>query len=261
MRLLLLGGFIALIFGSCTINKDILFKTPQEYTYDTFPDSVSASSVLTANNILTFSFFTGNGHMLVEQGLGSTMLSDGGGQQQQNMAMQRNMITYLIDSDGTAKLPVIGRVHLAGLTLREAEKKLEELYLHFYNEPFVIMTVENNRVIVSPGGGGTAQVINLINNNTTLLEALAMVGGVNDRGNAGKVKLIRYDKQLMKRAVYEMDLSTIDGLAYADIIIQPNDIIYVEPLPLIAREIVTEIAPVVTLLTATLILITILTVN
>jgi polysaccharide export outer membrane protein len=177
------------------------------------------------------------------------------------MAMQRNMITYLIDSDGTAKLPVIGRVHLAGLTLREAEKKLEELYLHYYNEPFVIMTVQNNRVIVSPGGGGTAQVINLINNNTTLLEALAMVGGVADRGNASKVKLIRYDKQLMKRAVYEMDLSTIEGLAYADIIIQPNDIIYVEPLPLIAREIVTEIAPVVTLLTTTLLLITILTVN
>ncbi len=65
----------------------------------------------------------------------------------------------------------------------------------------------------------------------------------------------------MKRAVYEMDLSTIEGLAYADIIIQPNDIIYVEPLPLIAREIVTEIAPVVTLLTTTLLLITILTVN
>ncbi len=261
MRNLFFWVLISLFLGSCTINKDLLFKSPQGYTYDSYPDTMSPSAVLSPNNYLTFNFFTGNGHMLVEQGLGGNMLGSASGQQQNQVFVQRNQISYLVDRDGTVKFPVLGRVKVEGLTLRETETKLEELYTQYYNEPFVILTVQNNRVIVSPGSGGTAQVITLVNNNTTLLEALAMAGGVADRGNASKVKLLRLNQETNMRDVYEMDLSTIDGLVYADIIVQPNDIIYVEPLPLIARELVAEIAPVITLLTTTLLLITILTVN
>src|SRR5690606_25681820 len=113
-----------------------------------------------------------------------------------------------------------------------------------------------NRVIVSPGSGGTAQVITLTNANTTLLEALALAGGVSDRGVASKIKLIRENKESGGRDVYLVDLSTIDGLAQADLIVQPNDIIYVEPLPLIASELVREISPIITLITTTALIIT-----
>lgn len=248
---------IAIGLSSCTVNKDLLFRTPTDYEYDTLEDTVGTAAMLAPNNLLTFNFFTGNGHVLVEQGLGGGMLSGGGGQNQ-NFMMQRNMLTYLIDEDGTAKLPVLGRVKLAGLSLREAESKLEKMYTQYYNEPFVMLQVQNNRVIVSPGGGGTAQVITLVNNNTTLMEALAMAGGVDARGNASQIKLIREDRETGKREVFLIDLSTIDGLNEADIIVQANDIIYVEPLPLIAREVVQEIAPIVTLITTAALLITVL---
>jgi polysaccharide export outer membrane protein len=260
MRYLLFSIAITFLLGSCTVNKDLLFKSPKGYTYEAFPDTASPSATLSPNNLLTFNFFTGNGHMLVEQGLGSGLLGGGGAQQNQAM-MQRNQITYLIDRDGTAKMPVIGRIKLDGLTIREAESKLEELYSQYYNEPFVMLKVDNNRVIVSPGNGGTAQVISLVNNNTTLMEALSMVGGVASRGNSSKIKLIRLNENTKERDIYSIDLSTIDGLRYADIIVQPNDIIYVEPLPLIASELVQEIAPVLTLLTTAILVLTILNVN
>jgi polysaccharide export outer membrane protein len=144
---------------------------------------------------------------------------------------------------------------LSGLTLREAENKLEDLYSEFYNDPFVILQVQNNRVIVSPGAGGTAQVITLVNANTTLMEALAMAGGVNERGNSSQIKVLREDRETGERLVFLIDLSTIDGLKSADMIIQANDIIYVEPLPLIARELVQEITPIVTLITTAALLI------
>jgi polysaccharide export outer membrane protein len=261
MRQLIILIAISFLLGSCTVNKDLIFKTPKGYVYEAFPDTASPSATLSPNNMLQFNFFTGNGHMLVEQGLGNGMLGGGGGAQQNQMMMQRNQISYLIDRDGTAKMPVIGRVKLEGLTIREAETKLEELYSQYYNEPFVMLNVDNNRVIVSPGAGGTSQVINLVNNNTTLMEALSMVGGVASRGNSSKIKLIRLNEETKERDIYAIDLSTIDGLQYADIIIQPNDIIYVEPLPLIASELVQEIAPVLTLLTTAILVLTILNVN
>ncbi len=256
---LILGS---LLLGSCTINKDLLFKTPEDYVFDEFPDSLSPPSKLAPNNVLNFNFFTGNGHILVEAGIGANMsMSQGGGMRQNQLGNQQNQLPYIIDRDGTVKLPVIGRVKLDGLTLREAEQMLEMMYEQYYNEPFVLLNVQNNRVIVSPGGGGTAQVITLVNNNTTLMEALAMAGGIAERGNASKVKLIRTNVEKKSREVFQFDLSTVDGVIYADIIVQPNDIIYVEPLPLLAKEFLQEIAPAVTLLTTIILFVAILNVN
>jgi len=237
------------------VNKDVLFKTPTDYVFDELPDSTSSETRITPNNILTLFFYTGNGHIMIESGLGSSSLTSGGTQSSSNMNV-RNQITYLVDMDGTVKLPVIGRVKLAGISIREAETLLEEMYSLYYNEPFVILKVSNNRVIVSPGTGGKAQVVVLDNANTTVLEALAQAGGVADRGIASNIKLIRENRETGKREVYQIDLSTIDGLAQADLIVQPNDIIYVDPLPLIASELVKEIAPIITLITTTVLIIT-----
>ncbi|MCH2214113.1 MAG: polysaccharide biosynthesis/export family protein [Flavobacteriales bacterium] len=255
MRITLKLIAFSLLLGSCTVNKDLLFKTPTDYAYDTVPDTVNVEVVIAPNNLLTFNFFTGNGHILVEQAIGNGILS-GGVQNNQNMLNPRNQINYLVNEDGTVKLPVLGRVKLDGLSLREAEDKLENLYSEFYNDPFVLLRVENNRVIVSPGAGGTAQVITLINANTTLMEALAMAGGVNDRGNSSQIKLLRENRESGEREIYLIDLSTIEGIENADMIVQANDIIYVEPLPLIARELVQEIAPIITLITTAALLIT-----
>jgi len=255
MRHVLFWLSMAILLGSCTVNKDILFKTPTDYVYEELPDTLDPETRIAPNNIITLSFFTGDGHILIENGLGSTILS-GGNNQNNNMNTGRNQISYLVGKDGTAKLPVLGRVNLEGFSIREAETKLEEMYSLYYNEPFVILQVSNNRVIVSPGNGGAAQVITLVNANTTVLEALALAGGVADRGIASKIKLIRENKVTGGRDIYQIDLSTIDGLEEADLIVQPNDIIYVEPLPLIASELVKEIAPVITLITTTVLIIT-----
>lgn len=254
MRFMVFWLFLAIFLGSCTINKDILFKTPNDYEYAVLPDSLELETKIKTNNFIAMDFYTGNGHVLIEQGIGATVLTTANTQGNRQIN-RNNSINYLVDKDGTVKLPVLGRVTLAGLTLREAERLLEDLYTQYYNEPYVLLRVNNNRVIVSPGAGGTAQVVTLINANTTLMEALASAGGIDDRGIASKIKLIRENEETGKRDVYLIDLSTIDGVNDADMIVQPNDIIYVEPLPLIANELVREIAPFLTLLTTTLLVI------
>ena len=44
-----------------------------------------------------------------------------------------------------------------------------------------------------------------------------------------------------------MDLSTIEGMQYASIVVQANDVIYVEPVPEIAAEVMKDVAPYITL--------------
>ncbi|MFN3875089.1 MAG: SLBB domain-containing protein, partial [Flavobacteriales bacterium] len=115
--------------------------------------------------------------------------------------------------------------------------------------PFVQLMVTNRRVVVFPGEGGAARVVMLENNNTTLLEALAQAGGMASRGDARRVKLFRHNAD-GTRTVYQFDMSKIDGLPYADIVLQGDDVIYVQPNPEIAREALQDLTPIITLLTS-----------
>ena len=122
-----------------------------------------------------------------------------------------------------------------------------------YVEPFVQVKVTNQRVIVFPGNGSDAKVIPLMNSNTTLMEALAQAGGITDRGKANTIKLMR--KVDGKRVVYGIDLSTMDGLQYVDMIVQANDYIYVEPTPEIGKQVAQNVVPIVSLISSAIVII------
>ena len=109
----------------------------------------------------------------------------------------------MVKPDGLVELPELGDIRLEGLTIEEAEVLLEEAYASFYKDPFVILRVQNNRVYIFPGETGKASVVTLRNMNTTLLEVLALSGGIGNRANASKVKLIRRTEQ--GNEVYKMD--------------------------------------------------------
>jgi polysaccharide export outer membrane protein len=109
-------------------------------------------------------------------------------------------------------------------------------------------------VIVFPGGGGDAKIVPLENTNTTLMEALASAGGLNKRGNAHKVKVFRKVPGA-PREVYNFDMSDIENLRYADLTMQADDIVYVQPNPEIARELLADLNPFIALLTSTVLVI------
>lgn len=241
MRILTLLFFIA-VLHSCTINKNIMFKTHLGYEYDIPADSsVDKEYRIFPNDRLNMRVFTNNGARLIEM----TTFS---GETAQRFLVNSD-VAFLVRPDGFVEMPEIGDVLVQGLTLREAELRLEEMYAKLYSNPYVILNVINNRVMVFPGSGGDARVITLANNNTSVIEALALAGGIAMRGNAAKVKLIR-PVTGTDPDVYLMDLSTIEGIQYANMPVQANDIIYVEPVPEIAGEVLRDLAPIVTLVTS-----------
>lgn len=218
-----------------------MLQTKKDYQYDLISDSLSRLDYrITSNDILQYRVETNDGFKLIDLA-------------NQVNTFYRLELNVLVESDGSVKLPIIGFVKLEGLTIREAEKLLEEKYSDIYVKPFVNIKVTNKRVIVFPGNNGIAKVLPLANNNTTVLEALALSGGITEDGKAYKVKLIR-NYRTKKPQVFLMDLSKIQGLAAGNTIVLANDIIYVEPRYRLARTLVTELTPVVTLISTTLLI-------
>lgn len=238
---------VMLVASSCRIlNPSVMLKTPKDFAFDKTPTDSLGEYKISSNDMLDFRAFTNDGFKLID-------LTGEGQALAQNTI---NQVNYLVDVEGKAKLPLIGTVYLKGLTVREAEKLLEEKYSQFYNKPFVILRVTNKRVIIFPGSGGTASVVPLINNNTSLMEALAYGGGITTSGKAYKVKVVRETKN--KQEVYLMDLSTIEGLQDAKMIMQAGDIVYVEPRLYLTSDILAELTPIISVLSTAILFITIL---
>jgi polysaccharide export outer membrane protein len=224
-----------------------MLRTPKDYNYDKLIDSLSRADYrLAANDVLSFRVYTNEGFKMVDMATAQTNI---------------NFIPTIdarIETDGTSRLPLVGVVPLVGLTVVEAEKILEEKYSVFYKKPYINLKITNKRVIVFPGSAGDAKVLSISNNNTTIMEALALAGGLSDDGKAYKVKLIR-NTPGQEPKVYLMDLSKISGLAAGNTQVQAYDLIYVEPRYRPIRTLSNEVAPLLTLLTTFIILFSILT--
>ena len=143
---------------------------------------------------------------------------------------------FVVQADGTVRLPLVDRVGLLGLTLIQADSVLQLRYNEYYKESFVKTAVANNRVIILGAPGG--QVIPLANDNMNLLEVLALAGGA-DGGGGGASGIARYGGRisniriirgdLKNPQVQFIDLSTLEGMRRGNLQMEPNDIIYIEP--------------------------------
>jgi polysaccharide export outer membrane protein len=230
--------FVVLLSGCNNLRPSLMMRTPKDYVFDSLPKVPDSTYRISNNDILEFRMYSNDGFKLIDM----TMENSNSG------VNTRRGFEYVVEFDGTCKFPIIGRTLVKGLTIREAEVLLEEKYTTFYNKPFILIKVNNRRVIIFPGSEGTAKVVPLENDNTTLLEALAQAGGIYGNGKAYKIKLIRGDPKNPK--VYLIDLSTIDGFKKYDPILQANDIIYVESRPRYASRVLTEITPYISLITS-----------
>lgn len=251
---------------SCGINSDLMFKTPKKnslgdnqktavpyklYDKDSIPLHPVQDYRIADDDKFTISLSTNNGQVIFQSQSGTTDR----GAQESNMTQTYRQTEYLVRRDGYSNLPLLGDVHIEGRTVKETEDFLKEQYSKYYIDPYIQVRVTNKRVIVFPGDGGDAKVIYLENNNTTLMEVIASAGGVAKRGKARSVKLIRMVNGT--REIYPVDLSTLDGLKYADMVVQSNDYVYIEPNARVGREIIAETTPFLAILSSILLIFTV----
>lgn len=135
-----------------------------------------------------------------------------------------NIVNYIVDNEGFVRLPVVGELFVKGYTEKELQRILADKYSGLFVDPFVVVRVENRRCLLFKGS--TGGIITLNNAPTNLLEVIAKSGGLDASLKAYKIKVIRGD--IKNPEVILIDLSTLEGMRKADLIVQSNDIIYIE---------------------------------
>ncbi len=133
---------------------------------------------------------------------------------------------FLVPADGTLRLPLIGAVKLAGLTENEATDKLTTEYRKYLRNPFASVKILNQKLFVL-GEVRKPGVVQVTNGTMSLFEALAHSGDLTDDAERTNLKVIRGG--LREPLVREINLADISQMKLTSLLLQPNDIIYVQP--------------------------------
>jgi len=132
----------------------------------------------------------------------------------------------LVNAAGYIKLPLIGKVKVAGLSQTQASDKIEALYKKQLTNPSVYVEIMNKRLYVL-GEVYKQGVINIDKEKMTLFEAIAFAGGLTDAAVRDSIVIISPTNNGM--SMRKVDLTNFDSMNYASLMLRPNDVIYIKP--------------------------------
>ena len=135
--------------------------------------------------------------------------------------------SYTVNENGTVKLPFIGRIHVAELTLEEASDKIEDELAEFLYFPSAYLRFVNTKVSVL-GEVNNPGVYMFNYKNINILQAIAYANDITVFGDRRNVLVIREEGG--NRTRFTLDLTSDDLLESDKYLVKSDDIIYVEPL-------------------------------
>jgi len=149
----------------------------------------------------------------------------------------------LVNSRGYLRLPLIKKIHIAGLSQTQAEEKISNRYRTYLKHPDIQIEVINKRAYVI-GEVNKPGEVPLLNERLTLLQILAKAGDLTSSANRSSILIIK-NGQMSRVHTKIVNLTDVNALATANLMIEPNDIVYVMPTGMKAfNNRVNEISPI-----------------
>ena len=139
-------------------------------------------------------------------------------------------LQYLVDNNGDINFPVIGKIHVLGLTKTECEQLIFDkvkVYLAEAENPVVTVSMSSYRVTVA-GEVGSPKVVPVTCEKMSIMEAIAQAGDLTMFGKRDNVLLIRENANGQKEA-HRLNLNDANLINSPYYYVQQNDYIYVEP--------------------------------
>lgn len=144
---------------------------------------------------------------------------------------------YTIDSKGDINFPVLGKIHIAGLTREEVAQKITDELTNadLVKDPIVTVEFANTGISIlgevkSPGR------YEFNKDRLTIIDAIAMAGDLTMNGVRSNILVIR-NAEDGKQEAYRINLLNAKSLASSPVYyMQQDDVIYVEPNDKAKRE-------------------------
>lgn len=137
------------------------------------------------------------------------------------------VLTYTVDQNGDIEFPVLGKIHVLGLTLKELENKISEdiITRGYIRQPVVNVSLDNFTVTVI--GERNTTIFPIEGKSLNLLQAIARFGGTTGENfNIKDVAVIRTENGI--RRAYSVNLQKKDLFDSPVFYLQQNDVIYVK---------------------------------
>ena len=135
--------------------------------------------------------------------------------------------TYGVDARGDIDFPVLGQIHVEGLTLKQVQQAIADQIIQkgYIKEPVVKADLINFKVTVLGELG--QQEIEVEGNSITLLQVLSNLSNENENAKIPDVMVIRTENG--ERTAYTVNLQTKDLFNSPVFYLQQNDIVYIKP--------------------------------
>lgn len=133
---------------------------------------------------------------------------------------------YDVNKEGDIILPVIGNLHVEGLSLEDTRKLISEKSAAVFNNAVVECKLLSFKFTVLGEVRMPGSYMNY-NNYLTVFEAIGRAGGVGDYGKRNNVTILRPSDRGTKS--YRLNLQDKNILSAEGYFILPNDVIIVEP--------------------------------
>lgn len=226
MRLKLLSVVLfAFLIGACSVPKDVVYfqgvdvltseqkeLMNQTYTTKIVPDDMLTITV-TAWDPTVVTPFNPPVYAYAVQGETSAVSSG-------------QLHSYLVDKEGDIMFPVLGKIHVEGLTKQEVSSELQKLIAPYVKDAMVNVQIVNYKVTMM-GEVSRPGSISVRNDRISLLDAIGQVGDLTINANRKNILIIR-DNNGQKEFV-RIDITQPDLFASPYFYLKQNDVVYVEP--------------------------------
>lgn len=257
--MLFLLVFAGLFFASCVPTKDLIYLQKKDSSESNSPITpvVSKPYRLQVNDIVSITIKALDPKLAEIFSPSNNMAAGANAKSEQGLYFDG----FTVDDHGNIRLPVLGEVNVIGYTVEELRIKIEKQLLeeYFNKEANIFVTVKLaglrftiNGEITNPG------IKTVYQEKLNVLEAVAYSGDITITGNRKAVTIIRQTPAGME--MHDIDLTDIKAIQSPYYYVQPNDYIYIKPLPQkswgtgkTGIESLSTIITVLTLITTTLI--------
>jgi polysaccharide export outer membrane protein len=133
---------------------------------------------------------------------------------------------FLVDANGFIDYPVLGKLKISGLTLRQVKDMLASKLKDYVKEPVVEASIINYKITVMGEVGHAGSIISP-NHKISVIDAIAAAGDIPITGRKDNVLIIRETEG--KREFARLNLNSRSVFNSPYYYLKQNDVVYVEP--------------------------------
>ena len=227
---------LALLVSSCASTKDIAYFQNKMVNQ---PEKIDkhAGIVIQPKDMLSIVVSSRNPELVAMFNL-PVVSYQAGGEVALNASQQR-LMGYVVDEEGFIDFPVLGKLNIVGKTRWEvAELVKNKLIQEGYLSDAVVTVEFLNFKISVLGEVASPGTFSIDGDKVTVLQAISLARDLTIFGRRDNVSVIR--EQDGKRTIYEINLTDVDLFKSPAYYLQQNDIVYVQPNDIKARQSTTD---------------------